>query len=102
MEKNPLPKWMTLGADGVSVKLSKPATINSIARDTITLREPRVCDIRAAQKLAKSDDDERELLLFASLAEVSTADLESLPYRDYQRVQEAYFRLIQWDDDPKP
>ncbi|EJT83053.1 hypothetical protein PPS11_40405 [Pseudomonas putida S11] len=55
-------------------------------------------DIRAAQKVGGDDDEQRELNLFASLAEVSAKDLEGMALKDYTRLQTAYFRLVQDDD----
>ena len=58
-----------------------------------------VRDIRLAGKVAGDDAEERELQLFASLAQVSRQDLEGLKLSDYQRLQGAYFRLVQDDTD---
>ncbi|MFJ3259832.1 phage tail assembly protein [Pseudomonas sp. NPDC086581] len=98
-ELKPLPIWLTLTADGATVQLSRPTEFNGVRTDTIALRSPTVRDIRAASKLA-SDDDERELQLFASLAQVGRAELEALKLTDYQRLQAAYFRLVQDDGLP--
>ncbi|ERK98320.1 hypothetical protein O999_26775, partial [Pseudomonas putida LF54] len=66
--------------------------------DTVSLRSPTVRDIRAAQQGAGDDDEQRELNLFASLAEVSAKDLEGMALKDYTRLQTGYFRLVQDDD----
>ncbi len=92
------PAWLTVLADRVTVTLSKPTELNSVKVDTISLRSPTVRDIRAAQQGAGDDDEQRELNLFASLAEVSAKDLEGLALKDYTRLQTAYFRLVQDDD----
>lgn len=92
------PAWLTVSADRVTVTLSKPTELNSVKVDTISLRSPTVRDIRAAQQGAGDDDEQRELNLFASLAEVSAKDLEGLVLKDYTRLQTAYFRLVQDDD----
>ncbi|QDQ24917.1 phage tail assembly protein [Chitinimonas arctica] len=83
--------------DHITVPLRQAATFNGVLRDSLTLRAPLVRDIRMAQRLA-SDETEREMQLFASLAEVSVADLEGMTWRDYRRLQEAYFRLAADDD----
>ncbi|WP_434088991.1 phage tail assembly protein [Acinetobacter baumannii] len=44
------------------------------------------------------DDEQRELNLFASLAEVGIKDLEGLALKDYGRLQNGYFRLVQDDE----
>ena len=66
---------------------------------------PRMTDVLAARDEAADlvslvdDAEERELQLFASLAQVSRQDLEGLKLSDYQRLQGAYFRLVQDDTD---
>ncbi|HCR1541441.1 TPA: phage tail assembly protein [Pseudomonas aeruginosa] len=94
-QENRLPGWLTLDADAALVRLSRPAQCNGVSVDTLTLRAPTVRDIR----LAGDDAEERELQLFASLAQVSRQDLEGLKLSDYQRLQGAYFRLVQDDTD---
>ncbi|RMM27131.1 hypothetical protein ALQ81_02055 [Pseudomonas syringae pv. pisi] len=95
---NPNPKWMTLTAESVSVKLTKPAEVNSVQVDTITMRAPTVRDVRTAQAAANGDDEQRELNLFASLAEMGVRDLEGLSLKDYSRLQAGYFRLVRDDE----
>ncbi|MNP74942.1 hypothetical protein D3C76_1719010 [compost metagenome] len=55
-------------------------------------------DIRNASKVADGDEEQRELSLFASLAEVGVKDLDGLAYKDYTRLQSGYFRLVQDDE----
>ncbi|PLV11242.1 phage tail assembly protein [Pseudomonas guariconensis] len=93
-----IPAWMTLQADRVTVKLTKPSEVNGVEVDTLTLRAPTVRDVRNAQNTASSDDDQRELNLFASLCEVGVKDLEGLVLKDYNRLQAGYFRLVQDDE----
>ena len=91
------PAWLSLSADRVTVTLSKPTELNGVTVDTVSLRSPTVRDIRVAQQGAGADDEQRELNLFASLAEVSAKDLEGMALKDYTRLQTAYFRLVQDD-----
>lgn len=99
MSNKKTPAWLTVAADSVTVTLSKPSEFNGIQLDRISLRAPTVRDIRAAQQTgAGSDDEQRELNLFASLAEVGVKDLEGMALKDYTRLQTAYFRLVQDDD----
>ena len=92
------PAWLTLAADRVTVTLSNPTEMNGVKVDAVSLRSPTVRDIRTAQKTGGDDDEQRELNLFASLAEVSTKDLEGMALKDYSRLQTGYFRLVQDDD----
>lgn len=97
-QKNKLPPtWMTLQADGVTVRLSKPSEANGVQVDQLSLRAPTVRDIRSAQA-GSGDEEQRELNLFASLAEVGVKDLEGLALKDYTRLQAGYFRLLQDDE----
>ncbi|MDY7584352.1 phage tail assembly protein [Pseudomonas sp. CCI3.1] len=93
-----IPTWLTLTDEGVTVSLRYPAELNSIKTDKITLRAPTVRDVRTAQATSGNDAEQREMQLFASLAEVSVKDLECLKLLDYQRVQEGYFRLVNEDE----
>lgn len=92
-----IPAWLTVSADRVVVKLSRPTEANSVQIDSLSLRAPTVRDLRAAQS-GGADDETRELNLFASLAEVGTKDLEGLTLKDYSRLQAGYFRLVQDDE----
>lgn len=99
MSNTKTPSWLTLAADRVTVKLTVPVEANGVRIDTLSLRAPTVRDIRAAQQTATSGDEEqRELNLFASLAEVGPKDLEGMLLKDYNRVQAGYFRLVQDDE----
>lgn len=93
-----IPVWMTLSAEHVVVKITKPTEMNGVKVDTLTLRAPTVRDIRTAQAVAGGDDEQRELNLFASLAEVGAKDLEGMTLKDYSRLQAGYFRLVHDDE----
>lgn len=54
--------------------------------------------VRTAQAAANGDDEQRELNLFASLAEMGVRDLEGLSLKDYSRLQAGYFRLVRDDE----
>lgn len=94
----PLPKYLALSADRVTVTLSRPAELNGVTTDSISLRAPTVRDIRTAQATAAGNEEQAELNLFASLAEVGAKDLEGMALKDYTRVQVGYFRLVQDDE----
>ncbi|SFM13755.1 phage tail assembly protein [Rugamonas rubra] len=94
MEHTNNPSWLRQGVDIVTVTLSRPESFNGVKTNQLQLRAPTVRDMRGAQKLHPSDVEERELALFASLAQVAPADLEQLKLSDYNRVQDGYFRLL--------
>ncbi|MGE7992143.1 phage tail assembly protein [Pseudomonas sp. NPDC089554] len=91
------PKWLAVEADRITVRLSRPSEANGVQVDSLSLRSPTVRDIRNAQT-GGGDDEQRELNLFASLAEVGVKDLEGLALKDYSRLQAGYFRLVQDDE----
>lgn len=93
-----VPQWMMLSAERVTVRLSRPSEANGLQVDSLSLRAPTVRDIRNAQLGGAGDDEQRELNLFASLAEVGVKDLEGLALKDYSRLQSGYFRLVQDDE----
>ncbi|UVK80693.1 phage tail assembly protein [Pseudomonas sichuanensis] len=93
-----IPAFLTVAADRVTIRLSKPTECNGVQVDQLTLRAPTVRDIRAAQATGNDDDEQRELNLFASLAEVGAKDLEGMMLKDYSRLQAGYFRLVQDDE----
>jgi hypothetical protein len=57
--------------------------------NTITLRRPKVRDMLAADK-AKGGDAEREVALFANLAELTPEDIANLDMADYKQLQDVY------------
>lgn len=92
------PKYLKLTAESVTVTLTKPTEMNGIKVDTITLRAPTVRDMRISSQTSDGDDEQRELNLFASLAEVGVKDLEGLTYKDYNRVSTGYTFLVREDE----
>jgi hypothetical protein len=88
-----LPVWLAVTAESAVVTLSRPSDANGVKVETLTLRAPAVREVRAADRASNGDDEQRELILFAGLAEVGLKDLEGLKLVDYRRVQAAYSRL---------
>lgn len=88
-----LPEWLSITPERAVVTLSRPSDANGIKVDTLTLRAPAVREVRAADRASNGDEEQRELMLFAGLAEVGLKDLEGLKLVDYRRVQAAYSRL---------
>ncbi|MCK6435961.1 phage tail assembly protein [Rivihabitans pingtungensis] len=93
-----LPAWLAVGADSITITLSRASSMNGIKQNKVTLRTPTIGDLRAAYRHSKDDKESQEIFLFASLAECAPADIEGLSVRDYNRVQDGYFRLIAEDD----
>lgn len=97
-QPDPIPSWMKIDAQGVTVKLTVPSKVNGIEVDTIRLRSPTLKEVRTAQKANPGEDEKMELMLFSSLAEAGPGDLEGLKLKDYVRVQNAYFRMGEDDE----
>lgn len=91
----PLPAWLTVTAERAVVTLSRPSEVNGVQVDTLSLRSPTVREVRAADRASGGDDEQRELMLFAGLADAGVNDLEGLKLVDYHRLQAGYFRLVQ-------
>ena len=90
-----LPAWLKVTADNAVVTLSRPSDVNGVKVDTLTLRSPTVREVRAADRASGGDEEQRELMLFAGLADAGISDLEDLKLVDYHRLQAGYFRLVQ-------
>lgn len=93
-DPNIIPPWLTLTNESARITLSFPVEINGVLTDSLTLRNPTVREVRAANAVGGGDEEQRELTLFASLADAGQKDLEGLKIRDYARLQTAYFRLV--------
>ena len=92
-----VPEWLTITADSATIKLSKIVKVNQIETDQLTMRSPTVREVRAATKAAPDDEEQSEMILFASLTDAGQYDLGELSVRDYKRLQAAYFRLVRED-----
>lgn len=93
----PLPSWLQLSDNGAVIRFKGKATVCSVEVDQVIMRAPTIKDIRAAKKVAGDDEDSADDVLFASLIGASQADVEGLQVVDYNRLQRAYFRLVQDD-----
>ncbi|WP_404482977.1 phage tail assembly protein [Pseudomonas sp. HT11] len=89
-----VPAWLSLNALAAVVTLTRPSNSNGVLVETLTLRAPVVREVRAADRASNGDEEQRELMLFAGLADVGVKDLEGLKLADYRRVQTAYSHLV--------
>lgn len=79
-----------INASGAAViALAYPIETEGTTLSTITLRRPKVRDMLAAQQ-AGTTDQEREMHMFANLAEVSPEAIHALDLVDYYKLQQAY------------
>ncbi|WP_030130861.1 phage tail assembly protein [Pseudomonas sp. QTF5] len=96
-----MPSWLELTDEGANITLRTASEINQVKVQRVSLRSPTVTELRAATLQAGGDAEKRELILFATLADAGTKDLEALTIVDYNRIQAGYFRLVE-DDEPYP
>ncbi|MBA1187969.1 phage tail assembly protein [Pseudomonas entomophila] len=94
MTNNIVPAYLVLAADGVTIKLSTPTELNGTTVDSLRMRTPMVRDMRNATAVCGDDNEQLELNLFASLAEVGVKDLENMTLKDYERVKKGYRFLV--------
>lgn len=97
-ETTPLPSWIVLTDSGAIITLKYPVEINTLKVDKVTMRAPCVRDTRAAAAAANGSPEAHELHLFCSLIEAGRDDLDRMKQRDYRRLQEGYFRLVEEDE----
>lgn len=94
----PLPKWLALNDDGVTVTLAYKANISGVLVDKVVMRAPSVRDMEAAKVAGGGDYEKMEKNLFCSLIGAANEDLAGLKMKDYNRLQAGYFRLVEEDD----
>jgi len=94
----PLPKWLEMNDDGVTVTLAYKSNISGVLVDKLAMRAPSVKDMEAAKAAGGGEYDKMEKNLFCSLLMATEADLAGLKIKDYNRLQAGYFRLVEEDD----
>lgn len=93
-----LPSWLMVTDSGVTVKLSTPVVVQEVRIESLSLSTPSVRLLRACQKAHPGDELAVDAMLFASLAQVSVADIENLSLKDYERIKRGYFRMVDEDE----
>ncbi|KAE9627921.1 phage tail assembly protein [Parasedimentitalea maritima] len=87
---NDLPDFITEGEDGsLIVTLARGIDVDGAKRTSLTLREPAVSDMMAAEKAAKGHSAMSEVILLANLADVAPTIIQNARMRDYGRLQAA-------------
>jgi len=72
-----------------TITLAFPITVDGAKVKSLTLRRPKVRDMLAADH-ATGSDAEKEVALFANLAELTREAILDLDGKDYRALQEAY------------
>lgn len=70
------------------IKLNSPVRIDGVDITKVRMREPKVKDQLAVDKV--QGEAAKEITLFANLCELSPADIEEMVLSDYRQLQEAY------------
>lgn len=94
----PLPSWLLLTPEGVTVTLAYKANVGGVVVDKLSMRAPSVKDMEAAKAASGGEMDKLEKNLFCSLVMASADELTALKIKDYNRLQAGYFRLVEDDD----
>lgn len=75
------------------VELEHPVTVEGAAYGELSMRRPKVRDMRDAEK-GGGGKAETEIRLFANLCEVAPAVIEEMDLADYERLQEAFGAML--------
>lgn len=94
----PLPTWLSLSDEGVTVTLKYPFNFNGVMTDKVVMRAPSVKDMTAAKMAGGGDYEKMEMSMFCSLLTATEAELLSMKYRDYKRLTVGYFHMVEADD----
>jgi len=92
------PAWMVVTDEGVTLTLSTASELNGVKQKQITMRSPTIREVRVCQAAHPKDDLAVDTMLFASLAGIGEKDLVGLTVKDYNRVKDGYFRLVEEDE----
>jgi hypothetical protein len=81
--------------DGTAdITLSKEFSLGGTKVKVLRMREPTVKD-QTATKALSNDPEERERIMFGNLCGgIAPAEFESMPLRDYARIQEAFMGFL--------
>lgn len=77
-------------AISVDIKLDYPVTMEGAEVSVLRMRRPKVRDQLMAQKQAKNDPAQTEILLFSFLCEVAPDSMEELDISDYEKLRETF------------
>ena len=91
IKKNP--DWLKEGEGYTDITLSRPLDVAGSKVSVVRMREPLVRDQAVMSKM-EGDNSEKEITLFANLCGLVPSDLDTMPVRDYSRMQTAYLAFI--------
>jgi len=71
-----------------TIELKTPVEIDGKMVNSLTMRTPKVKDMKLAQKSFQAEED-RETALLANLCDIPVNAIDELDLRDYKALQEA-------------
>ncbi|MGS4946628.1 phage tail assembly protein [Meridianimarinicoccus sp. RP-17] len=71
------------------IDLDWPISVGGTEVQILTMRRPRVIDIRVAQEQSAGDSARKELILLRNLLEITEDELDQVDIADYGKLQEA-------------
>ncbi len=77
----------------IEIKLKYPVEFEGKTIDTLTIRRPKVKDLKDASNKFKNEE-EREMYLFAKLTNQPLELIGELDIADYKQLQEAYLTFL--------
>lgn len=77
----------------MTIKLREPVQINGASVGVLTLRRPKVRDLKEAQRISDKPE-EQELALIARLAGLTPEDVEELDLADYRQLAETFRGML--------
>jgi hypothetical protein len=72
------------------IKLKYPITVDGVLISELNMRRSRVKDRLVVADMKNKSDEEKEILLFANLCDVSPDVIRELDEADYPKVQKVY------------
>lgn len=76
------------------IKLQYPVKIDGTEYTELTMRRSKVKDRLLVANMQNKSDEEKEILLFANLCEVSPEVIRELDEADYPAVQKVYMNFF--------
>ena len=77
-------------------------SVDGERHEALTMRRPKVRDVKSAERSGGGSNAETEIRLFANLCEVAPAVIEELDLEDYERLQAEFGAMVPKADSPRP
>lgn len=72
----------------VKLKLSRSYDLDGVKKSTLTMREPKVKDVKLAEKSCAGDEAEKDITLMANLCDVPVEFIDELYFKDFKIVRD--------------